>query len=318
MTEISEISVRGVSASWTKRSALIKLLRGVSVRSTQAIADYNNRLDDDNPANLVPSVDYGGLGRDLQFEAIARALEKEDWAASLARPLAYRLLSNQLNYFWHENFRALYQHSGRVLNMFNVSLATSDMAFAFLLGWNELAIYQGYLIHLALNRKHYLLLQYESEHRRAQAFMLRLFADWRGDVSHDWPAYAYDEPIYNGLLEQWRNPDHGTLAPWIVAAADLHTHQAGRETSKKFYDFSDYTLIRTPIEILMLYRLRQLCGLTNPEVVHPLMEAPFHQLPVPQPLYEPDEMMVSSMLRVRQDWPAFDQIVSIEQLRMPR
>jgi len=314
MTELSNLTRCDVASAWPKRNALIESLMGVSLRSEQQLLAYNARTDADNAVNLVPSVEYAGLGRDLQFKAIALALNQEPWLPALAKPVAYRLFSNKLNFFWHENFRVLYKDSGRVLNMFNVSLAVTDMAFAFLLGWTEEAVYQGYLTHAVLSRKHYLTLQYENEHRRAQAFMMQMFADWRGDVAHNWPAYAYDEPVYHGLLERWRDPDAASLVPWLRAACNLHTHQAARETSTYFFDFSDYILVRTPIEILMLYRLRQLLGLENPELDHPLLETPFDRLPDPQPNYAPDDLMLDTFSRVRQDWPAFDQTVSIESI----
>lgn len=315
MTEISEVKFRGVASSWPKRSALIKALRKANVRSIHPLIEYNDRTDLDNPVQLVPSVEYSGLGRDMEFEAIAVALEGGAWVSALARPIAYRLFSNKLNYFWHENFRLLYRESGRVLNMFDTNLAIVDMGFAFLLGWYEEALLMGYIVHAALNRKHYFLLQYENEHRRGQAFMARLFADWRGDVAHKWPEYAYDEPVYNGLLERWRDPDPETLVPWLVAACELHTHQTGRESSTIFYDFSDYTLARTPVEILMLFRLRQINGLKNPQLNHPLLVSPFDQLPDAQQLYPSDDLMDGTLRRVRQDWPNFDKIISLDSVK---
>ena len=315
MTDLSELKLQGVFAKWPKRSSVIKTLRGSRVRSYDRIDKYNTRGHDKNSVKVVPAVPYGGIGRDLQFEAIAQALEGNAWLPSLASSVAYGLFSWKLDYFWHENFREIYRESGRVLNMFNTGLASVDMAFCFLLGWEDDAIYQGYLIHSILNRKHYSIIPYEEEHQRGQAFMLRLFADWRGDVSHQWPSYAYDEPIYNGLLERWRDPDCNVLVPWLLAACDRHTHETRQDTETIFYDFGDYVLIRLPIEMLMLFRLREIIGLQNPVIDHPLMEAPFASLPLPQPRVEPDEYMKATLQRVREDWPMFDKIVALDTVR---
>ena len=313
MTELKDIIDPGIRPSWTKRKPLIKSLRSYQPDTLEANVKYNARLDEKNRVNAVQIHGFLGVGRNLQFEAIALALEGSPWFPTLAHSTAYNLFVDKLDYFWHHNFDILYpNHPNGGLNMFNVYFGILHMAYSFLLGWEEEAIYQGYLVHAALNRKFYLILSYEEEHRRGQAFMLRLFADWRGDVSHNWPPYAYDEPIYNGLLERWRDPDPQVLVPWLVAACNRHTHQSGRETSKTFYDFSVYTLIRTPIEILMLYRLRQMLGLKNPTIDHPLLEAPFDQLPTPQPKFQPDEYMQGTLARARQDWPDFDKVTSME------
>jgi len=155
-------------------------------------------------------------------------------------------------------------------------------------------------------------LSYEEKHRRVHAFMLHLFAIWRGDIDHNWPSYAYSEPIYEGILERWREPNPEVLKPWLLAACDRHTHESKRDTEKIFHDCS--TFPRTPLEILFLFRLRELVGLSNPVLDHPLMESPFNRLPESQLPYVPDENVLGTLARVREDWPNFDQVVSLQLL----
>jgi hypothetical protein len=104
------------------------------------------------------------------------------------------------------------------------------------------------------------------------------------------------------------------LTPWLLAACDRHTQESRYDTEKNSHDFGDLRLTRTPIEILMIFRLRQLEGLTNLVVDHPLMESPFDCLPERQPPFAPDEMMQGTLKRAREDWPQFDQVTSIETL----
>jgi len=142
--------------------------------------------------------------------------------------------------------------------------------------------------------------------------MLRLFSDWRGDVHHDWPSYAYDEPIYEAILSNWRNPDLDALEPALLAACDRHTHQSRYGSDTTSYDLGNDTFVRTPLEILMVFRLRQMLGLENPVLDHPLMAPPFDRLPDPQPPYGQDDLMQATLARIRQDCPDFDAVLSLE------
>ena len=100
-------------------------------------------------------------------------------------------------------------------------------------------------------------------------------------------------PIYNGILERWRDPNPQVLTPWLHAACDRHTQESRFDTEKSAYDFGDDRLTRTPIEILLLFRLRQLAGLANPVVDHPLMATPFDRLPETQRLPNPKNVAKS-------------------------
>jgi hypothetical protein len=76
---------------------------------------------------------------------------------------------------------------------------------------------------------------------------------------------------------------HGCWPPAIV------TRRC--DTEDAAHDFDDHRLTRTPIEILMVLRLREWLSLRNPFLEHPPMDAPFHRLPIPQPSLAPDEVM---------------------------
>ena len=190
---------------------------------------------------------------------------------------------------------------------------TETMAMSFLLGWPKEGTYQGYLTYASLCRGYQLQASYEQQHRRGHVFLLRLFAAWRADVNYSWPPYAYDERIYEGILERWREPDPEVLIPWLIAACDRHTHEAQPDTATSFHDFS--SMLCVPLEILFLFRLRELMGLENPALHHPLMDAPFDHLPAAQAVYVPDTIMLGTLARIHKDWPQFDTIVSPESIK---
>ncbi|WP_206957290.1 hypothetical protein [Trinickia acidisoli] len=231
----------------------------------------------------------------------------------MSNAIGYAAFSARLYFFWHVKFRILFPENPQPLRMMNWESMTETMAMMFILGQPDEGLYQGALTLAALNRTYQLQSSYEDRHRRVHSFMLRLFAAWCGEVQHEWPPYAFSEPIYEGILERWREPDPEILTPWLLAACDRHTHESKRDSETKFYDCSAFP--RTPLEILYLFRLRELVGLTNPVLNHPLLEAPFDKLPESQPAYVSDDLVQGTLARVREDWPDFDEIVSLEALR---
>lgn len=251
-------------------------------------------------------------------KVLATAPDNPQWLFNLASWMRYYQVGIRQLFFWAGQFEVLAKAVGndRRQQNYSIQTATNMMAAMAILGWKDAVIHQGYLTHAALNRGYQLVIEYEEEHRRAQAFMLRLFADWVGDVSHQWPAYAYDEPIYEALLQHWRTPNPEDLVPCLLAACDRHTWQTGKESQKNSYDFNqDRHLERVPVEILFIFRLREWEGLANPLLDHPLMEAPYDRLPPAQPVPELDELMQGVLKRAREDWPQYDQVLSLASLK---
>jgi hypothetical protein len=129
---------------------------------------------------------------------------------------------------------------------------------------------------LAYRRRHY---------RRERAFypifhfMLRITAEFFGESPLDVEGESMMNPIFNALLEYWRTKDTDDLTPLCLAACDFHTIRCGPTPRNKFYEFGGEEFTRLPIEILLLFKLRQLCGLTNPKLDHPLINLPLGELP---------------------------------------
>lgn len=315
----------GINPKWKKYKSITKEIGTYNPRVIEmmkaSVREYVERNDigphkEIQNTNNVTKYDSERLGRGRVDVVLALAPDNPQWLVELAHWTRYYQVGIGSHFFWHHRFDIIFPgHPHGGLRMFSMEYAAQMLGVMALLGWRDATLYQGYLAHAALNRRYQLELQYQDEHRRAQAFMLRLFADWVGDVSHQWPAYAYDEPIYEALLQHWRTPNPDDLVPCLLAACDRHTHQTQKDSSKKFFDFHNVGLARTPIEILFLFRLREWDGLANPTLDHPLMAAPFDQLPPEQPVPPLDELMQAVLKRAREDWPQYDEVLSLAALK---
>ena len=142
--------------------------------------------------------------------------------------------------------------------------------------------------------------------RRTQHFILRLVADWKGWAPPTGPKCAFDEPLFNALIEKWRTTDLDELAALLAAACDRHTHQSRMDAFSRnaFYDMRDWELWYDPFEVLSVLRLRDSLGLPNPQVRHPLLDTPLGVLPPVTPLYS-DELLEGVLEQARKERPAF-------------
>lgn len=315
----------GINPKWPKYKSVVARIekeRQLAFnRMFDAIREYVTR-EDASPQQKIPNrrnvtmSEPERLGRYKVDEVLALAPDNPKWLTDLAHWTRYYQIGVGSHFFWHHRFPLIFpDHPRGGMFMFSMEYAAQMLGVMALLGWRDAVVFQGCLTHAALNRNYQLELQYHEERRRAQAFMLRLFADWVGDVSHQWPDYAYDEPIYEALLKHWRTPNPNDLVPCLLAACDRHTYQTQKDSSKKFFDFQNVGLTRTPIEILFLFRLREWEGLVNPVLDHPLMAAPFDKLPLEQPVPPLDDLMQAVLKRAREDWPQYDEVLSLEALK---
>ena len=311
----TEAPVRlGIAKAWPSRKRVIGWLDKMTPWTMDQAIAYNNGVElGSGPVRTLPTSSYGPVGHRANVRAEVLALQGKPWEHAMAEALGYQLFGHQLSFFWHRQFRLLFPDCSQPLRLMNWEGMTEVMAMSIVIGWTERGVYQAYLTHAALNRGYQLVLSYESRHRCTHAFMLRLIAAYKGDMSHEWPSFAQAEPIYEFILEQWNAPDPDMLVPWLLAACDRHTHQARPDTQKTFWDCSSFP--QTPLEVLLLFRLRSLVGLKNPHLEHPLMASPFDRAAIQQPDYIPDALMMATLNRVREDWPEFDRRLSLEEIR---
>lgn len=116
---------------------------------------------------------------------------------------------------------------------------------------------------------------------RYSAFGLSIIGDWLGQpLNLDKHALPRD-PAWGPLVSLWRAPDPDKLLPALLAACDAHVERIGlteREADSGNFEFYTPLLAVHPTEILAVLRLRDLLGLTNPQIDHPLMQTPYAQI----------------------------------------
>ena len=141
----------------------------------------------------------------------------------------------------------------------------------------------------------------------AYHFVLRILADFLKERPHVLSAEALFDPIYRTMFDLWRNPDANALVAVCLAACDYHLQPRIVGRQKEFHDFlGDWaSWNRTPIEILLMFKLRQLLGLSNPDIDHPLMNTPLGVLPEEIPFDDlakgPDDLIYRVRQRLIQD-----------------
>jgi hypothetical protein len=99
------------------------------------------------------------------------------------------------------------------------------------------------------------------------------------------------DPIFDALFDLWRSSSTDELAQVCLAACDSHTHRCVSG------EFENGNWTRLPIEILLLFKLRQLAGLQNPTLDHPLMNTPLGRLPS-EARFEPDDLVKRVRARI--------------------
>lgn len=79
------------------------------------------------------------------------------------------------------------------------------------------------------------------------------------------------------------------------------------------HNFDFFLYARTPLEILLICKLREELGLPNPKLDHPLMNTPLGQLPKEVP-FAMDEVITAVMKRARAE--GFDEKKVLSEIEM--
>ena len=108
-------------------------------------------------------------------------------------------------------------------------------------------------------------------------FVLSVFAKWKNIPL---PPEEFPFVIPDGYRELLQNltASADEIRPAVVKACDFHLSRSKEHTDEETYEFADPVYAIYPVEILFVFRIRQILGLSNPEVDHPLLNSPLGKL----------------------------------------
>ncbi len=142
---------------------------------------------------------------------------------------------------------------------------------------------------------------YGLDQNQLTPFVLSVFAKWKNValLPADFPFMIPDG--YQELLQKLMDgPDE--IRPAIVKACDFHVSRSKAHTDQDTYEFADPVYAIYPVEILFVFRIRQLLGLSNPKVDHPLLNSPLGKLPNTECSLSPS--LIPILERIKKDFPA--------------
>jgi hypothetical protein len=154
----------------------------------------------------------------------------------------------------------------------------------------------------------------ETPRRCFSWFALRLLALWSLDrIPDGLPHHPYPAPEYGALLPHWDTDDLPLLTELLLAVCDRHTHEAIYSRSSlpsRTVDFISDPYMAWPVEVHMLFRLRDSLGLPNPlDLDHPLMKTPLAvYTPEPWPMPQ-DDLLERITARALREYPELAELL---------
>lgn len=299
----------GICSSWVSWKAFSKnaqkYIEGFSKTTQDALRYYvetgkNPPNPFTSPHAPVPDQAWEAIVNKLSihatimlFHAQEKAMRGETCTLLCAQAFTAQYIRLLIEVFIHERFPRRF--NGRILKLLTLD-STMYIALGLIAGCEEKAVRFGRMF-LEAYRRDFISIR---DRFSIFHFILRLFVDWSGEEAPAWEEKPLQEPIMQALFEHWRDVDAENLVPYILAACDYHTHRSQSDNAKEMFEFSIGQWNHFPVEILMLYKLRESIGLTNPMVDHPLMNTPLGKLS-PEAPCQPDELTAAVLARMKQD-----------------
>jgi hypothetical protein len=275
-------------------------------------------LDDSAPESAIAaSVTLRLHGLRLLREATYALLRGESHSLEKLNSAAfYEFRALQI---WQARNIAWVSESRKPHNSFKFDDTGYALATAFALGWMDIASKLGKVTLQMLplgafnDADPFLSVRVEPARRCFAWFTLKLFADWSGQaLPEPLSRHPYPSPPYDALLACWRDPDPANLIEPLLAVCDWHTHEAIYSRSdkpSKDVDFGLDPYMGWPIEVHMVYRLRESLGLTNPaELDHPLMKTALAPYLPAQPVPK-DDLLDKVTARALTEYPTLAELL---------
>lgn len=301
------------------RGATLKSLQGLThlegridsaLLALNKYADGNTDLDIVHSQVMLHSFGYPNLSKG----ALQVLSGEKEWMASNYRVYcSYLQEAIKQQYVWHD---FVHFHAEEVHSLQRILSGQSGLLLGFSSLYSSMETFnQLHLVILNAYDKYFMVVKTERKYG-AQTFMVQLATDYLGLPQRDWSGYFGGEPLFDEILTHWKDEDVTVLNGLLIQLCNRHTHHTRASTAKNNHDFDHLALYHFPVEVLMVYRLRQWKGLSLPQVKHPLMKAPFDQLPEIQEGYS-DELLEKVKIRARCEYPNFERVIAqgIEQAK---
>ena len=281
---------------------------------SKSLFELGNYADGDM-APYFPMTNWPGL-RLLRKAAYETLVSNCLAQPEIATGLLYLLRFQQI---WHARELGRLRSGTESKQTEDFARTAEGIAAAFSLGWTHQASALAEAALLLLPRRAYWTadpqreLEYQPFRMPFARFVLKLYAEFAGRPLPDpMPRHPYESPPYDFLMTVWRTTDMEVLMQALLAVCDWHTHECMYSRSMdpgRRVDFVFDIYMGWPIEVHMVYRLRELLGLPNPSHLdHPLMQTPLANYLPSWPMPE-DQLLDRVTRRAIQQYPVLDELV---------